>query len=107
MTPDSRHSPIARRLLVPALMALALPACAPGPSGSGGFTVAPGRMPAFCAGDASRRFGVGLGDIDTGATLRQADGYVVNGSFQLTSGDSVLFACNFDSEGRFAGTTGR
>ena len=107
MIQDSRHSPAIRRLVVPALLALALPACAPGPSGGGGFTVSPGRMPAFCAGDASRRFGINMGDVTTGATLQTAEGYAVNGSFQLAPGDSLLFVCTFDETGRFTGTTGR
>ena len=99
--------PALAALPVVAALALTLAACAPQGGGSGGFTVAPGRMPAFCAGDASRRFGVGLGDIDTGATLQTGDGYSVNGSFQLASGDSLKFACTFDGNGRFTGTTGR
>lgn len=106
MTPAPTPLALAALPLAAALV-LTLAACAPGPSGSGGFTVSPGRMPAFCAGDASRRFGVGLGDIDTGATLQTGDGYAVNGSFQLASGDSLKFACTFDSNGRFTGTTGR
>lgn len=106
MTPaPTPLAPVA--LPLAAALVLSLAACAPGPSGSGGFTVSPGRMPAFCAGDASRRFGVGLGDIDTGATLQTGDGYAVNGSFQLASGDSLKFVCTFDSDGRFTGTTGR
>lgn len=107
MTPH-RLRRLPRPALALALAALALAAaCTPPAPGRGGFTVSPGRMPAFCAGDAARRFGVDPGDITTGATLRDGEGYFVNGAFQLVSGDSLRFVCRFDADGRFAGTTGR
>lgn len=107
MTPRRQTAPLAACLAL-ALPAVVLSACAPaGSGGGGGFTATPGRMPAFCAANASRRFGVDLMQIHTGPAIQGAQGYAVNGSFRLSSGDSLEFACNFGSDGRYTGIVGR
>ena len=101
-------STIGRGATALVLSGLALSACAPGADGrAGGFAVSPGRMPAFCAGDAARRFDTDLTMVSTSSAVATETGHTVPGSFQLSSGDSIEFQCTFDSAGRFTGISGR